>query len=72
MSCYMDCEDNNERMEGFNIIDYEKWGNTMKGFIILDSGASCHMFNNNTLVINFRLVNNKSLDSMGPQNRQLD
>ena len=37
----------------------------MKGVIILDLGASCHMINNNILMSNHRKIKNKSLKITG-------
>jgi hypothetical protein len=37
----------------------------MKGIIILDTGASCHMFNTNIMMSNYRNINNTTYKITG-------
>ena len=58
-------EDNYERMENPIIYDNEEGANIIKGVIILDLEASCHMINNNLMMSNHRKIKNKSFKITG-------
>ena len=57
MSCYMVFDENYERNNAPATTKGDLGHNNMRGTIILDSGASCHMFNSSTLMSEYRNLN---------------